>query len=68
MITLEYIKQIVSSVLVDYEEEFINKFSQCIYECNKYNSESELLAIAKLSQPILKSKSREALIKVKLDF
>ena len=42
MITLEYIKQIVSSVLVDYEEEFINKFSQCIYECNKYNSESEL--------------------------
>jgi len=27
-----------------------------------------LLAIAKLSQPILKSKSREALIKVKLDF
>tara|TARA_B110001454_G_scaffold210598_1_gene225267 strand:- start:1211 stop:2287 length:1077 start_codon:yes stop_codon:yes gene_type:complete len=33
-----------------------------------YNSESELLAVAKLSQPILKSKSREALIKVKLDF
>ena len=33
-----------------------------------YNSDSELLAIAKLSKPILKSKSREALIKVKLDF
>ena len=33
-----------------------------------YNDDSELLAIAKLSQPILKSKSREALIKVKLDF
>ena len=33
-----------------------------------YNAESELLAVAKLSQPILKSKSREALIKVKLDF
>ena len=33
-----------------------------------YNSENELLAVAKLSQPILKSKSREALIKVKLDF
>jgi len=29
---------------------------------------SEPLAIAKLSQPVLKSKSREALIKVKLDF
>ena len=33
-----------------------------------YNSNSELLAIAKLSQPILKSTAREALIKVKLDF
>ena len=33
-----------------------------------YNSSNELLAIAKLSQPILKSTSREALIKVKLDF
>ena len=33
-----------------------------------YNNNSELLAVAKLSQPILKSTSREALIKVKLDF
>ena len=33
-----------------------------------YNADSELIAVAKLSQPILKSKSREALIKVKLDF
>ena len=33
-----------------------------------YNNNNELLAIAKLSKPILKSKSREALIKVKLDF
>jgi hypothetical protein len=33
-----------------------------------YNNDSELLAIAKLSQPILKSTAREALIKVKLDF
>ncbi len=33
-----------------------------------YNAASELLAVAKLSQPILKSTSREALIKVKLDF
>ena len=34
-----------------------------------YGDESvEPLAIAKLSQPILKSKAREALIKVKLDF
>ena len=33
-----------------------------------YSSNNELLAIAKLSKPILKSPSREALIKVKLDF
>tara|TARA_R100001163_G_C5065080_1_gene202889 strand:+ start:1428 stop:2444 length:1017 start_codon:yes stop_codon:yes gene_type:complete len=33
-----------------------------------YNNSNELLAVAKLSKPILKSKSREALIKVKLDF
>ena len=33
-----------------------------------YNNANELLAIAKLSKPILKSKAREALIKVKLDF
>ena len=33
-----------------------------------YNNSNELLAIAKLSKPILKSNSREALIKVKLDF
>ena len=33
-----------------------------------YNSNQELLAIAKLSKPLLKSFSREALIRVKLDF
>ena len=33
-----------------------------------YNDSNELLAVAKLSKPIQKSKSRAALIKVKLDF
>ena len=33
-----------------------------------YNDSNELLAVAKLSQPVLKSYSREALIKVKLAF
>ena len=33
-----------------------------------YNDQQELLAIAKVSQPILKSFSRESLIRVKLDF
>ena len=33
-----------------------------------YNDNQELLAVAKLSQPLLKSFSREALIRVKLDY
>lgn len=33
-----------------------------------YNNDNELLAVAKLSKPILKSFSNEVLIKVKLDF
>ena len=33
-----------------------------------YNDTNELLAVAKLSKPLLKSFSREAIIKVKLDF
>jgi hypothetical protein len=33
-----------------------------------YNGSNELLAVAKLSRPILKSTSREALIKIRLDF
>jgi hypothetical protein len=33
-----------------------------------YNNQQELLAVAKLSKPLLKSFSREALIRVKLDY
>ena len=33
-----------------------------------YNDNNELLAVAKLSKPLLKTFSREAIIKVKLDF
>ena len=33
-----------------------------------YNNNNELLAVAKLSQPLLKSRDREAVIKVRLDF
>ena len=33
-----------------------------------YNDNNELLAVAKLSQPLLKSRDREAVIKVRLDF
>ena len=39
-----------------------------ITQVGLYNDENELLAIANLSKPLLKSYSREAIIKVKLDF
>ena len=39
-----------------------------ITQIGLYNDSNELLAIAKLSKPLLKSFSREALIKIKLDF
>ena len=39
-----------------------------ITQIGLYNDANELLAVAKLSKPLLKSFSREALIKVKLDF
>ena len=39
-----------------------------ITQIGLYNDNNELLAIAKLSKPLLKSYSREAIIKVKLDF
>ena len=39
-----------------------------ITQVGLYNDDGELLAVAKLSKPLLKSYSREAIIKVKLDF
>ncbi|OUW62893.1 MAG: hypothetical protein CBD58_00985 [bacterium TMED198] len=39
-----------------------------ITQVGLYNNANELLAVAKLSKPLLKSYSREAIIKVKLDF
>ena len=39
-----------------------------ITQVGLYNDAGELLAVAKLSKPLLKSYSREAIIKVKLDF
>ena len=54
------VKQVISGIMTDPRV--------YITTVGLYNGNSELLAIAKLSKPILKSKSREALIKVKLDF
>ena len=39
-----------------------------ITQVGLYDDNSDLLAVAKLSQPILKSFSREAVVKVKLDY
>ena len=47
---------------------FTNNPKTYITTVGLYNSSQELLAVAKLSQPILKSFSNEVLVKVKLDF
>jgi hypothetical protein len=47
---------------------FINNPKTYITTIGLYNDANELLAVAKLSKPLLKSFSREALIRVKLDF
>lgn len=47
---------------------FINNPQTYITTVGMYNDRRELLAVAKMSQPILKSFTREVLIKVKLDF
>lgn len=47
---------------------FVNDPQTYITTVGLYNDRRELLAVAKLSKPLLKSFTREALIKVKLDF
>ena len=47
---------------------FKNDPQTYITSVGMYNNRRELLAVAKLSQPLLKNFTREALIKVKLDF
>ena len=47
---------------------FANNPKSFITTVGLYNSTQQLLAVAKLSKPILKSFSNEVLVKVKLDF
>ena len=47
---------------------FIQNPKSYITTVGLYNENNELLAVAKLSQPLLKSQDREAVIKVRLDF
>ena len=49
-------------------EDFINDPKTYITTVGLYNENNELVAVAKLSVPILKSFDTETLIKVKLDF
>jgi hypothetical protein len=50
------------------QQTFIGDSKTYITTVGLYNNDNELLAIAKLSKPILKSFSNEVLVKVKLDF
>ena len=50
------------------QESFVNNPKAYITTIGLYNSKNELLAVAKMSKPLLKSFSREALIRVKLDY
>jgi hypothetical protein len=50
------------------ESTFIGDPKTYITTVGLYNDNQELLAVAKLSKPLLKSFSRESLIRVKLDF
>jgi hypothetical protein len=50
------------------QSSFIGDPKTYITTVGLYNDRQELLAVAKLSQPLLKSFSREALIRVKLDY
>ena len=47
---------------------FVKNPKVYITQVGLYNSQNELLAVAKLSKPLLKTFSKEAIIKVKLDF
>ena len=50
------------------QQTFANNPKTYLTTVGLYNSSQELLAVAKLSQPIQKSFSNEVLVKVKLDF
>lgn len=51
-----------------YNEDFINDPRTYVTSVGLYNSDNELVAVAKLSRPALKSFDNELLIKVRIDF
>jgi len=60
-----FIKGTTGEVYYDY---FINSPQTYITTVGLYNDNNDLLAVAKLSKPLLKDFTKEALIRVKLDF
>ena len=48
--------------------EFINSPQVYVTTVGMYNDANELVAVAKLSKPLLKDFTKESLIRVKLDF
>ena len=49
-------------------DNFINAPQSYITTVGMYNDVNELVAVAKMSRPLLKDFTKEALIRVKLDF
>ncbi len=49
-------------------DDFINQPQTYITTIGMYNNSNELLAVAKLSRPLLKDFTKESLVRVKLDF
>ena len=60
-----YISGSTGEVIYNY---FINNPQTYITTVGMYNDSNELLAVAKLSKPLLKDFTKEALVRVKLDF
>ena len=51
-----------------FRSNFINHPQIYVTTVGMYNDSNELLAVAKMSRPLLKDFTKEALIRVKLDF
>ena len=60
-----YISGSTGEVIYDY---FINNPQTYMTSIGLYNDSNELLAVAKLSKPLNKDFTKEALVRVKLDF
>jgi hypothetical protein len=63
-----YVTSSANGVYTLSQPTFVSDPKSYITTIGLYNDPNELLAVAKLSQPILKSFANEILLKVKLDF